>query len=40
MTSRVTPPAMEVEGTKEDGAEDGGAVGATGLVVSTRGRFN
>ena len=40
MTLKVTPPTVEVEGTEEDGTEDGGVVGATGLVVSTRGHFN
>ena len=35
MASRVTPPAAEVEGAKEEG----GTVEATRLVVSTRGYF-
>ena len=40
MASRVTPPAVEVEGAEEDGVEDGGAAGVAGSVVSTRGHFN
>ena len=40
MASRVTPPAAEVKGTEEDGAKDGGAAGAAGSVVSTRGHFD
>ena len=40
MASRVTPPATEVEGTEEDGEEDGGAVGVAGSVVLMRGHFN
>ena len=37
---RFTPPAVEVEGAKEDGAKDGRVAGAAGLVVSMCGRFN
>ena len=40
MALRVTPPATEVEGVEEDGAKDGGAVGAAGSVILTRARFD
>ena len=33
-------PAAEEEGAEEEGAEEDGAAGATGSVVSTRGRFD